>query len=359
MKLLPWSEFARIEPLFAGSGNAEGLPGWYATLIETTLAAGEMPVCAVAESGQTVTAAIPLVVTARGLRALTAPYTTRFVPFLPDVSSAHKIGSGLRAVASGRVWLDGLDAADACHQALAAGLGRTMVTATYQGFANWTAPVDDFAAYWQSRPARLRSTVKRKAAAAKARFHYLNGNFEAALRDYEAIRAASWKAAEPHPAFLAALVQNLAPVVRMGLLEIGDRPVAAQIWLVHGGRATIFKLVHRDDTAALSPGTLLTNRMIEACLQREAVRVLDFGRGDDAYKRDWMTARSTRLGVIAADWRRAQGLRSIATEILPTVAGCAWRRQFGHKSDGSATADDAEMLAPSNRQGTVSSEALP
>jgi CelD/BcsL family acetyltransferase involved in cellulose biosynthesis len=156
------------------------------------------------------------------------------------------------------------------------------------------------------------------------------------------------------------MVRNLAPVVRMGLLEIGGRIVAAQIWLVHGGRATIFKLVHREDVAALSPGTLLTHRMIEACLREEAVSVLDFGRGDDAYKRDWMGDRTTRLGIVAADWRHGRGLRTLAADVLPTLAGRAWRRHFGGNRTGAATAPGSKALEGAEDQGRVAAaEAFP
>jgi hypothetical protein len=352
--IIPWSELSRAEILLAESSHAEGLPGWFHTLAETTLDAGERAAIVIAHARDVPKAALPVAIGPSGLRGLTAPYTTRYTPALPDVDSAYETGLRMRAIAGGAVRLDAIDRSDPGMAALLKGLGETLATASYRGFVNWSEPVADFAGYWARRPSRLRTTVRRKsAAAAAATFTYLRDGFDPALAHYEAIQRASWKGPEPHPAFLAMMVRRLAPAVRMGLLEMEGRMVAAQIWLVHGGRATIFKLVHREDAAALSPGTLLTHRMIETCLREESVSMLDFGRGDDAYKRDWMSVGTTRLGVIAADWRYGNGLRTLASDVLPTLAGRAWRRHFGSNREGSAATPDCEALADSRDRGRV------
>jgi hypothetical protein len=355
LELLPWSELSRVEPLLAKSSHAEGLPGWFDALTQTTLAAGERAAIVVAG----VLAALPVAIGASGLRGLTAPYTTRYSPALPDVEIAYEMGRQMRAIAAGAVRFDAIDRCDPSMAAFLRGLRDGLVAAAYQGFVNWSEPAADFAGYWARRPSRLRTTVRRKSAAAQAAFTYVRENFDDALAHYDAIQRASWKSPEPHPDFLAAMVRRLAPAVRMGLLEIDGRIVAAQIWLVHGGRATIFKLVHREDAAALSPGTLLTHRMIETCLSDETVSVLDFGRGDDSYKRDWMGQRTSRLGVVAADWRSGNGLRTLMADVVPTLAGHAWRRHFGTNRSGSATIPDGEALDGSEDRGKVAAaEAL-
>lgn len=349
-----------MEPLLAVSSYAEGLPGWFRALAGTTLNAGERAAVVVARAVDGTRAVLPVAIGPAGLRALTAPYTTRYVPFLPYVDIAYEMGRKMRSIAGGAVRLDAVDTSDPGMGALLKGLGESLAVAPYQGFANWYEPVSDFAGYWAKRPSRLRATVRRKSTATAARFIYLRDSFDAALAEYDAIQRASWKSAEPHPDFLAAMVRALAPVVRMGLFEIEGRMVAAQIWLVHGRRATIFKLVHREDAAALSPGTLLTHRMIETCLREEAVTMLDFGRGDDTYKRDWMGCCTTRLGVIAADWRHGKGLRTLAADVLPTLAGRAWRRHFGANRIGSVAAPRYEALDGTEDQGRVAAaEAFP
>jgi CelD/BcsL family acetyltransferase involved in cellulose biosynthesis len=350
---IAWSELSRVESLLAEGSHAEGLPGWFEALAETTLDAGERAAIVVSRAGGAPKAALPVAIGPSGIRGLTAPYTTRYAPPLPDVDSAYEMGRQMRGVAGGAVRLDAIDRSDPGMAAFLKGLGENFATASYQGFVNWSEPVADFAGYWARRPSRLRTTVRRKSAAAAATFTYLRDGFGPALAHYEAIQRASWKGPEPHPAFLATMVQRLAPAVRMGLLEIEGRMVAAQIWLVHGGRATIFKLVHREDAAALSPGTLLTHRMIETCLREEGVSMLDFGRGDDTYKRDWMGVCTTRIGVIAADWRYGNGLRTLAADVLPTLAGRAWRRHFGPNRAGSVATPEGDALEGTRDQGRV------
>lgn len=345
IEIIAWSDRAEVESLLASTLHAEGLPGWFAALAATTLAPQEKAMIATVRRGSSVRAAMPLAVGPQGARALTAPYTTRYVPALPDREVAAEMGRRVRDFADGVLRLDAIDPTDSGMAAFLEGVRSSGVAlATYQGFANWTEAVTDFASYWKRRPSRLRTTVRRKAAAGGTTFVWCRDDLEPALAHYEAIHRASWKGAEPHPDFLATMVRRLKGAVRIGLLESGGQVVAAQIWLVHAGRGTIFKLVHREDAAALSPGTLLTRHMIERCIG-EGVRLLDFGRGDDAYKRDWMGTRATRLGVIAADWRKGNGLRSIASDVVPTLAARAWRRHFAGNRIGSAPARSGEALA--------------
>jgi CelD/BcsL family acetyltransferase involved in cellulose biosynthesis len=113
--------------------------------------------------------------------------------------------------------------------------------------------------------------------------------------------------------------------VRLGFLLIGGETAAAQIWLVWGGRATIFKLAHHPRFLGLSPGTILTHRMFNHLLPRDRITVVDFGRGNDRYKRDWLSNCVLRGGVIACNPGNLKGLCHIATNILPTWAGQALR----------------------------------
>lgn len=95
--------------------------------------------------------------------------------------------------------------------------------------------------------------------------------------------------------------------LRFGLWSIGDTPVAAQIWVVHGGRATVLKLAHDDAFKAHSPGTVLTAMMLRHLLDVEHVVELDFGRGDDDYKKTWVRQRRQRIGMLLVDPLRPAG----------------------------------------------------
>ena len=79
--------------------------------------------------------------------------------------------------------------------------------------------------------------------------------------------------------------------------------VAAQMWTVEGGAAFIHKLAHRPDAQTLSPGTVLSAALFRHVIDTDAVSLVDFGTGDDAYKRDWMEEQRPRFRITA--WHRS------------------------------------------------------
>jgi len=342
--------------LFDSAATAQGQRAWFEMLARTTLACGEQAIIVVALLDGSPRGALPLVRTRGGLRALTAPYTTVFAPPLGEPEIAYELGRCASQYVPSTLRLDGLDAAEPASAAFLDGLSRAgLASARYGGFANWYEPVGDFESWWNRRPSRLKATVRRKLAAASkqdATFALVSGDFDEPIAAYEDIYGRSWKTAEPHPGFVRAMVAALARegLVRMGVMKLGGRPVAAQIWLVCGRRATIFKLAHREDAAALSPGTLLTYRMARALIAADQLCEIDFGRGDDAYKRDWLSSVRTRTGVIAADWRNLSGFRALVKDILPTRLGSfirAFRRQAAGNHFGSVAATyDPKLSAP-------------
>ncbi|QGN53203.1 GNAT family N-acetyltransferase [Novosphingobium sp. Gsoil 351] len=147
-----------------------------------------------------------------------------------------------------------------------------------------------FAEYWAARPGRLRETVRRKGAKGLAELHIVDRFDQAEWADYEAVYAQSWKPEEGSPAFLRRFAEEegAAGTLRLGVARIDGRPVAAQLWTVDNGTAYIHKLAHVEDAKAHSPGTLLSHALFAHVIDRDGVRTIDFGSGDDGYKRDWM-----------------------------------------------------------------------
>ena len=138
---------------------------------------------------------------------------------------------------------------------------------------------------------------------------------ETAWAAYEDIYAQSWKPAEGSPAFLRRFAREEAEAsrLRLGLARIrsangSGRAIAAQVWTVEGGTAYIHKLAHTEDARTLSPGTLLSAALFEQVIDRDRVTLVDFGTGDDPYKRDWMEASRPRYRLdmmrpgVAALW---------------------------------------------------------
>jgi hypothetical protein len=326
--VLPFSRDAAPRVLFDAHGSAEGSWGWFETLAETTLSAGERAVLAVAQEAGKASAALPLVQTAEGMRALTAPYTTRYAPPLANLEAAHVLGAKAQEYAGGVLRLDAVDESDPGMTAFLSGLAASGLTAArYDHFVNRFEPVMDFESYWGQRPSRLRTTVRRKLAKAAAGFRSFRDEFDDAVAIYQDIYGTSWKEAEPHPGFIPALARNLKPDLRMGVMTLSGELAAAQIWLVRGRKATIFKLAHRESAAEHSPGTLLTQWMTETLIRDDALTEIDFGRGDDAYKRDWLGQSRIRTGVIAADKRTRAGLSALLRDVVPTRLSSRLRRR--------------------------------
>lgn len=178
--------------------------------------------------------------------------------------------------------------------------------------ANWRAHTDgmDFEAYWAKRPAKLRNTAERKAKAAALEIAVHERFDEAAWADYDAVYQGSWKPEEGSPALLRALAvqEGAAGTLRLGVARKDGAAVAAQLWLVENGEATIHKLAYREELRALSPGTVLSMAMFRHVLDRDRVRLIDYGTGDEPYKADWMDERRTLWRLRAYNRRTVAGL---------------------------------------------------
>jgi hypothetical protein len=206
----------------------------------------------------------------------------------------------------------------------------------YEAFGNWYEATagDSLDAYLARRPPALRNLLRRKrrqASRAGAGFEIFAdpAAIESAIAAYEAIYRTSWKSAEPHPSFMPAFMRYAGSrgVLRLGLCRLRGQPVASQLWLVEDRRATVYKLAHDPSASHLSVGTLLTAEMMRHVLEKDGAVEIDFGRGDDAYKRLWASQRRSRWGILAAanfTWRGiAARLRHVT---LSRLARRLWPR---------------------------------
>jgi hypothetical protein len=177
---------------------------------------------------------------------------------------------------------------------------------------NWRIATEgmDFAAYWAGRPAQLRNTAKRRAKSAGLDIEIYDRFDEGAWADYENVYRQSWKPDEGSFPFLRALARQEgdAGTLRLGIARKEGRPVAVQLWLIENGEATIHKLAYAEDAKAMSPGTLLGMEMFRRALDTDRVRVIDYGTGDDGYKKDWMAERRVLWQIDAFNPRTLAGL---------------------------------------------------
>lgn len=142
--------------------------------------------------------------------------------------------------------------------------------------------------YLAARPGPLRTTLKRKAK--KVEVEILTHFKEDAWQSYQVVYAESWKPEEGDPELLRrfAEAESRAGRLRLGLARNESEVVAAQVWTVDNGTAYIHKLAHLESAKPLSAGTTLTAALFEHTIDRDQVEWVDFGTGDDPYKRDWM-----------------------------------------------------------------------
>lgn len=315
---------------------------WFKVLAETALPAGETPLVGVLADAHGPLAAIALAcrakaerfVGAREIETLANFYSCAFAPVLragaPRRETATQLGEALATALKPYDLLDlhTLAADDAATPGLQAGLRAAgLAVQPYFHFGNWYERVDggDFTAYMARRPPALRNTIQRKQrklardSQLELKILATPAEIDSGIAAYETIYAASWKDAEPYPEFAARLLRELgaAGQARLALALVDGAPIAAQIWLFSATRATIFKLAHDERRAELSAGSILTAHMMRYAIEEMRVREVDFGRGDDAYKKTWLAERREFTGLIACNLRSPRGIGAALRHVLP------------------------------------------
>jgi hypothetical protein len=260
----------------------------------------------------------------KSISSLTTPYTCLWQPlFAPDLTGQELdlvCAAFLRCRgACPTLRLDALDPAHPFGSALAGAARRQhLAPLAFDHFGNWHEPLAESStwdAYLAARPGALREAIRRKSQRLfkhhTAQFTMLKSpeNLEHAIAAYEEVYAQSWKQPEPFPLFAAAFMREAARcgTLRLALLQLEGRPIAAQLWTVHSFTATLMKLAHRQENDALSPGTVLTALAIRHLLETHSLKELDFGRGDDEYKTLWTSRRRQRTGLVLANPRNWRG----------------------------------------------------
>jgi len=338
---------SKVRALFERQMRPEGSWSWFEILAATTLSSREEAcIVTLVDDDGGILAAMPLVlVNGRLVRGLTSPYTTLFCAPLGSANNARQFGRLLAARVKVSLRLDALEGAAGVVGALEEGLAAGGLTVLrFRHFANWFQAIQDFAGFWNSRESKLKATVKRKTAALLRanRLEFELVDMAADWREgagiYNAIYAKSWKPAEPHPYFIDALLEKLGPEgrARLAIARIDGIAAAAQIWLVQDGRATIFKLAHDPAFDGQSPGTLLTHWTLGRLHEQDKIREVDFGRGDDAYKRLWLSSARDRIGLLAANPKSLKGMATIIFDILPSrfAAGLRARHHMRFEDTG-------------------------
>jgi hypothetical protein len=102
--------------------------------------------------------------------------------------------------------------------------------------------------------------------------------------------------------------------------------VAAQIWIVSAGRATLWRSRFAKKSALLSVGAVVTFAMMRHILAADRPRALEFGPGDDAGRQQWLDGRHARIGLAVFNLGTAKGWGVAARHYGGGAAGAALRR---------------------------------
>lgn len=275
---------------------------WYGLLAQF----GKRPLVAMAElAGDS--AALPLVRSESGLQSLHHWFAFAWRPLVEPGPAGdallHAIARDLRRQTPG-VTLDYLPDEDGSATRLRAAFRAAgWLTRLEPRDTNHVLEVGsrDFAAYWAQRPGPMRTTLKRKAR--KVDIEVLT-NFDAdAWQAYVDIYNRSWKTAEQDADLLEAFARHEGALghLRLGVARHEGVPVAAQFWTVEHGTAFIHKLAYDQEYAKLSAGTTLSAALFEHVIDGDKVALVDFGTGEDGYKRDWMDTERVRYRLTCID----------------------------------------------------------
>jgi hypothetical protein len=340
---------------------------WFRNMIANGLPPGSRASFSLLLQGEKTLAVLPLQHGATGeLQSLTNCYTCLYRPLIATEGGADEIARRLGRAAGhllARQPLTRLECLPSDWPALDAfigGLGASgLAVRRFAHFGNWHEPIRgrSWEEYLAARPGGLRELLRRRGRYKRQgslRFEIVSNpeDVPRGIAAYEAVYRKSWKPREPFPRFNPGLMREAAHMraLRLGICWRDETPIAAQLWILACGGATVMKLAHDEAHRALSPGTLLTAEMIARLLQ-EGVAEIDFGRGDDPYKRLWAGSRRQRIGLLIANPRRLSALLTLCRHDLGQAFRTAHRRGRGITSAAMAAA------ASSPRAGDVGNAA--
>lgn len=247
-------------------------------------------------------------------QSLTNYYTPHFGPLFRGICPERSIRVLAQALWADRRHFSALNLRCLDHEGIAySALVESLkdcgfFVQTYFQFGNWYLDVAgrSYAEYFTGLSSVLRKNIPYQTRRFE-RIHRVEwklvtsrDGFEAAFADYEQVYHTSWREREAYPDFIrglaeAALAQG---ALRLGLLYADGRPVAAQFWIVHGGTASIYKIAYIEPFAKFSVGTVLTAHMMRHAIDVDKVSSVDYLSGDDTYKKEWMSHRRERWGLL-------------------------------------------------------------
>ncbi len=174
----------------------------------------------------------------------------------------------------------------------------------YNQADNWYCDnIQSFRLYYSQRPSQLKNTIKRKEKKLTKEHSYhveivdKKDVFDNYFSDYKRIYQLSWKDEEASFEFIKQVCLKAAEEnkLRMGILFVNNQAVAVQLWFLHKGTASIFKLAYDPVFKAYSVGSILSMALTKHVIEQDKVCCIEFGMGSEPYKKDWMDKKRQRM----------------------------------------------------------------
>jgi len=284
---------------------------WFENLVITALKDGESLLLVCIVDQDKVLAILPLITRDKEWRSLNHIYTSLFT-LLMEKDNQQEI---IRCLAKGLSQLpfDSLELGPVAEDDKNINRLRDALESysfssmRYAQFFNWYHPLQGqtFADYMAVRSSRVRNTIARKQRKLERERGYeiklyTKSNVQQAMADFHIVYKASWKNTEQYRDIMEGFISRFSILdwTRLAILYIDNKPVAAQIWFVLHNKASIFKLAYDEAWKRYSPGSILTQYLMETVIDTDKVEEIDFLTGNDRYKQEWMSERRQRWKMV-------------------------------------------------------------
>jgi frataxin-like iron-binding protein CyaY len=304
---------------------------WFENLANTALKPDQKLFLACVVDDKKVLAVLPLISSKnKQWTSLSHIYSSLYTVLLTETHKneiLHCLANGLSTLSFESLTLGPLAADDINMNSLELALESTGVSCNrYAQFFNWFHPLlpnQTFSKYMQARPSKVRNTIARKQRKLIREQDYqirlLTGDeVSNAMADYHTVYKASWKKKELFTDTLEGFVSHFSTLqwTRLAILYINKQPVAAQIWFVTHKKASIFKLAYDEAWKKYSPGSLLTQYLMEYVIEVDNVEEIDYLTGNDRYKQDWMSQRRQRWNLVCTHKLKPKKQENIFKQLL-------------------------------------------
>lgn len=181
----------------------------------------------------------------------------------------------------------------------------------------------DFDSYLEQRSAGIRREYARKGRRLAKHFKLKqvvysdDSQLGRVLDDYQHIYARSWKRPERFPQFIPELFRHgLAKQrLRVAILYLDDQPVATEVYILFNGQATSYKGGYDPAYKKYSPASVLRIFTIKHLMEVDGVSEIDFGYGDQPYKKNWLSQGRWLMGVLAFNPHSLTGWKLLLAHI--------------------------------------------